>query len=129
MKTILLTILLGLACATLVVTAASSPNANSVEKITERAYKIIIPRAHLREASLQEVVEFLNKKSKELDPEKIGIELQVTAKGLATADQTKISFALDNVPYVELLKYISHLASLEYEITASKIILGPSDGK
>ena len=129
MKTLLLSILLGLACIAPAATPSLPANVDSVAKTTKRAEKIIFPRVEFREASLQEIAQFLNKVSKDLDPEKIGVEIQVTPEGLVAADKTKITLTLNNVPQIEIVKYVTNLANLRYTIETSKIVLQPLDGK
>jgi hypothetical protein len=129
MKTLLLSVFLGLAC----IAPAAAPSlpaiVDSVAKTTKRAEKIIFPRVEFREASLQEIAHFLSKKSKDLDPEKIGVEIQITPEGLAAADKTKITLSLNNVPQIEIVKYVTNLANLRYTLETSKIVLQPLNEK
>jgi hypothetical protein len=131
MKPLLLSLLLSLAF-TLNISAATpapKPTLASVEGTTERAKKITYPRLEFREAKVSEIVAFLNKTSKDLDAEKLGVPVELSPAALVAAKDTKITLTLKNVPLMEVANYITNLANLKYEITASKVILRSLDEK
>ena len=123
MKSLLLSLLLGLSLIASAATPALKPNVDSVEGTTKRAEKITYPRVEFRESKASEVIAFLNKSAKDLDAEKIGVQLELTPAALAAAKDTKITLTLKNVPLIEIVKYVTNLSNLKYKVAASKIVL------
>ncbi len=79
--------------------------------LMERAAKIVIPRLEFRDATLDESVEFLRKKSTELDPEKQGVNIVV--RHSKTSPEAQITVSLTNIPLSEALRYVAQLAGLD----------------
>lgn len=90
--------------------------------ITRKAGQIIVPKLEFREATLREAVDFLRRKSIELDPEHQGfnIVLQLTT---AEPDQRRVTLALSQVPALEALKYVASLSGLELQIDDHAFVL------
>ena len=129
MKSLLLSLLLGLTLISSAATPAPKPNVDSVEGTTKRAETITYPRVEFRESKTSEVVAFLNKSAKDLDTEKIGVQLELTPAALAAAKDTRITISLKNIPLLELVKYVTNLSNLKYKVIASKIVLMAMDEK
>jgi hypothetical protein len=123
MKSLLLSFLLGLTLIASAATPAPKPTVDSVEETTRRAGMITFPRIDFRDSNASEIIAFLNQQAKELDPAKIGVQLQLTPGALAAAKRTKITLNLNNVPMIEIVKYVASLSNLKYQITKSKIVL------
>jgi hypothetical protein len=126
MKTLLLVLMLAVSTA---VSPAVKPEVSGTEKLdlTKRADGIIFPKIDYREASVPEIVEHLNRASKDLDPDKVGVPIELSAA--AKANKTKITISLSKVPLTEVIKYITNLASLKYRITSSKVMIATFDEK
>jgi general secretion pathway protein D len=129
MKSLLLSFLLGLTFIASAATPAPKPTVDSAEEITKRAENIKFPRVEFHESKASEVVAFLNAKTKDLDAEKIGVQLQLTPAALAAAKDTKITLTLRDIPLIEIVKYVTNLAGLKYKVTTSKIMLMALDEK
>jgi hypothetical protein len=93
--------------------------------IEAKANAIIIPKFVLKEASLQESVDFLMKKSRELDPEKKGIAIAMPKDLPPPQSDARITISLTNIPVIEALKYITNLADMMYKVTESGIVIVP----
>ena len=89
----------------------------------KKAKAIILPKIDLRDATLSEAVDFLRVKSKELDPEKKGVNLVLipSAKGEAP----KITLNLVNVPLIEVIKYVTNLTNYGILIEDGAITIRP----
>ena len=81
----------------------------------KKAETIILPRLDLREASLEEGIDFLRVKAKQLDPDKQGVNL-VLQPALG-GKRPMITISLANIPLTEALRYVANLA--DYEVVAS----------
>ena len=78
-----------------------------------KARGIIVPKIELREAALAEVVDFLRKKSVELDPDKVGVNLILKP---GTVSEVKITLTLNNIPLLEAVRYTAGLANLDLDL-------------
>lgn len=76
--------------------------------------KIIIPIVDLDSASLEEVVEFLRVRSRELDPLKRGIDIVLKASPELRAKPVTIS--MNSVPFEEVLRYATEMTGTVYHV-------------
>jgi hypothetical protein len=129
MKSLLLSFLLGLTLIASAATPAPKPTFDSVSETTKRTEKITFPRIEFRESKVSEIAALLSAKTKELDAEKIGVQLELTPAALAAAKNTSVTLTLKNIPLIEVVKYVTNLANLKYKVTTSKIILMALDEK
>ena len=96
--------------------------------ITEKMNRIIFPQVQFSGASLEEAIEFLRIKSRDLDTQ----EMDPARKGvniiLNTGDTpitSTISIDLTNVPMAEALRYITDLAGMKYKVDAYAVQVVP----
>jgi general secretion pathway protein D len=131
-------------------TAASAAPSESAD-ITRKLQSIILPNVNFDKLDITEVVDFLTKKSKELDPDHQGINFvlrltsdttpapppttggnNATATAAAAADaQSKeihrqVSITLQNVPLADVLGYIVQQTNLQYSVEDYAVYLRPS---
>jgi general secretion pathway protein D len=123
---------------------------NTVE-IQNLLNNIIIPKIEFREATIREAVDFLKQKSKDLDPNKRGVNIVLKLEGTpgssqpaATTPETapgvpgtpasagatnpndaKITLSLTNIPLSEALRYITSLAGLKVKIDQYAVTIVP----
>ena len=86
-----------------------------------KAQAIRIPKLEFHEASVTEAVEYLRRKSVELDPEKKGVNFVLKAP--PNLAQTKITLSLTDVPLLEAVRYVANLAALIVEPEDSALLL------
>lgn len=122
----------------------------SKDAITRKLNGTIIQRMDLQEASIREVVDFLKQKSRELDtstddPKKRGVNIvlklpkdapsnaptaeaedkkQAALVSQVTED-TKVTIALNNVPLIEAIRYLTELAGLKYKVEPFAVSIVP----
>ncbi len=89
--------------------------------IAAKAQAIRIPKLEFREASVTEAVDFLRRKSVELDPEKKG--LNIVLKAPPDLAKIKITLSLADVPLLEAVRYVANLAALIVEPEDSALLL------
>ncbi len=97
-------------------------------EITAKMNRIIFPQVQFSGASLEEAIEFLRVKSRDLDTQ----EMDPARKGvniiLNTGDTpvtSSISIDLTNVPMSEALRYITDLAGMKYKVDAYAVQVVP----
>ncbi len=87
--------------------------------ITEKMQRIIFPQVQFSGASLEEAIEFLRIKSRdldvqEMDPARKGVNIILNQGD--TPVTNSISIDLSNVPMSEALRYITDLAGMKYKV-------------
>lgn len=117
----------------------------SKASITNKLNKIVIDEINFPEITIREFVDFLKLKSRQLDPDKQGINIvlklapttEPAAEGESgeaaipqTTPSTKISIspALTNIPLAEAIRYLTELSGLKYKIEPFAVnIISPSE--
>ena len=122
----------------------------SKDAITRKLNGTIIQRMDLQEASIREVVDLLKQKSRELDsstedPKKRGVNIVLKlpkdvsgnastaggdnkkqeVAGSQVTEQTKVTLALNNVPLIEAIRYLTELAGLKYKVEPFAVSIVP----
>ena len=86
-----------------------------------KAQGMRLAKLEFREASVTEAVDFLRRKSVELDPEKKG--LNIVLKAPPDLAKIKITLSLTDVPLLEAVRYVANLAALVVEPEDSALLL------
>lgn len=79
--------------------------------LEKKAAAIIIPTVHFQGYSLDEALEFLREKAKDLDPEKKGVPIMIRPSDVPA--NARITLDLKDVPLIEALRYTTELAGLD----------------
>ena len=139
---------------------ASGPTSRNIsgvgtEAISAKLNRIIIPKIELRDTTIREAVDFLKKRSQELDTStedpklKKGVNIvlklpsgpaapETPAPDAAAAPasgsaptasvvtpDTKITLSLSNVPLIEALRYLTELSGLKYKVEPYAVSIVP----
>jgi hypothetical protein len=99
-------------------------SAPSTVAITGKLNSIIFPKIDFRDATVREAIEFLAAKSKSLDPEGQGVNIVLKFDD-AEFGKTRITLTLNNVPLIEVIKYVTNLANLKYKIEPFAVSIVP----
>ena len=96
--------------------------------LTQKMDAIILPTVAFENATIQEAIEYLRLKSKDLDteeadPTKKGVNILIR-QGEAPAGAT-VSLDLKNVPMSEALRYVCDLAQMKYKVEAYSVVVVP----
>ena len=86
------------------------------------AGEIILPKVQFHEATLAEAVEFLRIKSRELDPEKKGLNILIKPGGDPMA---KITMQLKDVPAYEALRYVAEISGCNLTVEGDVFVITP----
>jgi beta-lactamase regulating signal transducer with metallopeptidase domain len=92
---------------------------------TKRGAQWVLPKVQFQDATLTEAIEFLRIKSRELDPEKKGLNILVKPGGDPTAS---ITMQLSNVPAYEALRYVAELAGCKLTVEGDVFVITPVQG-
>lgn len=104
--------------------AQSSAEAPTVQQKLE---KIIFPTMQFQNATIQQALEYLRVKSRDLDtiseaPGQKGVSFVIRMDGTTPAP---ISLDLKNVPLLEALRYCTELSGLKYRVEAHAVMVAP----
>lgn len=106
----------------------SSSGRSAGAYLTDKMDKIIFPTVQFQNASVDEAIEYLRIKSKDLDtfetdPTRKGVNIILRAGDAPAGSQ--ISLDLKNVPMSEALRYITDLAQMKYKVEAYAVVVVP----
>ncbi len=104
--------------------ATAPAPAKPVGAALRKAAAIVFPKIDLNAATLSQTIDFLREKSKDLDPEKRGVNLILMPA--AEGKDPRITLSLANIPLTEALRYIAGLAGLEVAADDHAITLRPA---
>ncbi len=98
--------------------------------ILEKLRTIVLPTLQLDQATIEEAIEFIRAKSKDLDvattdPAKKGVNFLLKVPN--SANLPKISVNLSNIPLGEGLKAVTELATLRYRVDPFAVIISAVD--
>jgi hypothetical protein len=100
-----------------------SPTSQPKGMSQDLASRLILPQVEFKEASLPKILQFLQQKSLELDPEKKGLNLILNAPGDPSPETIQISLHLREVPLSEALRYVAKLANLNLRYDDDAVVL------
>jgi len=101
--------------------APPATDSGTVSAEESRISRIIIPQMEFREAALTEVIEFLQVRSMELDPENEGVNFRLSLNPKRISP--KISLNLTNVPLNQAVRYVAELAELKVRYEEDGVLL------
>ncbi|MGV3662794.1 MAG: hypothetical protein ACO1TE_21600 [Prosthecobacter sp.] len=104
-----------------------TPEQADTQRIIEKMNKIIIPEVRFDKVSLEQAVEFLRAKSRELDTSTdAGREkgVNIVLRPSALPSDASLTLHLQNVPMSEALRYVTELAQLSYRVDANVVSVG-----
>jgi hypothetical protein len=97
-----------------------SAQAADIPKLPAKADAIVMPRIEFREAKIEECVEFLKKRSRELDPEKIGVNITLAGH---KDEVTPISFHGQKATIGQAVLKLVEIANLKVRVEGNTIHL------
>ncbi len=96
--------------------------------LTEKMNKIIFPTVQFHDATLEEAIEYLRVKSRDLDTFTDASDPKGVSLILRTGDKpsnTRISLDLKEVPMSEALRYVTELAGMKYKVEPHALVIMP----
>ncbi len=95
--------------------------------VQERVRMIRFPVVQFQDATIEEAVEFLRMKSRDLDPAADPAQrgVNIVLKAVDVPSTARISLDLKDVPMDEALRYVTELAGMRYRIEGGRIVIEP----
>ena len=100
--------------------ASLASQQTGTEAITQKLRTIIFPRVDFAGATLDEVVELLRVRSRDLDPQGKGVSFIISAP--PDARSKPVSLNLFNVPMEEVLRYVGEMCGVTYKVDEHAVI-------
>ena len=98
--------------------------------LASKMQKLIFPQIQFQNATLEEAVEYMIVKSRDLDvTEERGIKwgvMIIVAEVTARQSNAALSLDLKDVPMMEALRYIAELSGMKLKIEPQVVLLTPS---
>ncbi len=94
---------------------------------TERVLQLAVPDTRFTDAKIADVVAFLTTKSRELDPNKRGLNIELSAPPVKT--QEKITLSLDHDNLFSAAWRAAKQAGLQMTVFGNRVILSSKDEK
>jgi len=115
-------------CVAILIGAAVNPAATAGprgQRIHEKLAGIIVPRVQFEEVTIEEAIRFIRKKSKELDPDHVGINVFLRQAKAADAPSKRASITIEanNLPLADVVRYTCMAAGLNYNIDETSLII------
>jgi hypothetical protein len=101
------------------------PDAPDIAAMKKKADGIVIPKLVFKEASIRDCLAFLVKKSRELDPEKVGVSLMLKLDFDSPATAKAITLDAQDVPLMKAIEQVAEQAGFGVQVDADSIIVMP----
>jgi hypothetical protein len=97
--------------------------------LKEKLKELVFPKVEFKEVRLSECVKWLKAQGVELE---VSPDFNVEDAGIQLANgevlrplDTKITLTLKEVPALEVIKYVTNLANVKYELKGGKVVVAP----
>ena len=109
-----------------------SSSSDTREDIQRRLDNIIVPEINLGPIDIRGAKSYLMLTSKELDPEGVGVSIQIDEQAINAADgnalNQQFSINLLSTPLGEVLRYVTEFAGLRYTVERYAVKIIPGEG-
>ena len=96
----------------------------SFQATNNKLNRIIFPRFEFDRADVSAVIEFLQKRNKDFDPEKEGVVIHEISVADDLEKLGKVTLRLSDIPMREVLRYISLMTGLKYRVERDGVTIG-----
>lgn len=107
-------------------TAQSPLELAAIARLKQKMNEIIIPSVHFENATLEQALEFLRKKSRQLDkssPASNDRGVNIIRRKSEFPDRPDISLDLKDVPLSEALRYVTELSMSVYRVESDSVLV------
>lgn len=117
------------------VAAAEPVGRVSGSELRGKLESIVIPNLDLEEATIAQTVAFLRKRSQDLDPEGVGINIvlrltpppEKADPAAPAAPERTITLALAKVPLGQVIRYVCMAADLKFAVERDAVVIADRD--
>lgn len=102
---------------------AETAKQKALTGINKKLQEIVFDHIEFEEATIPIVIKYLVTKSRELDPEKQGVDIVLQLKEEELDNLPTITMSVDDIPLGEAKKYICMAGGIEYTIEEKAVII------
>lgn len=104
----------------------SGPKERKTERsgLYEKLQRIVFDNIEFEEATISSVINYLNTRSKSLDPDGTGISLILQLSGVEQDKVPKVTMSFDHIPMGEAIRYLCQSSGLKYRVEDRAVIIG-----
>jgi len=88
-----------------------------------RLSDIVIKHMEFEDAKVSDVLKYLVSQSKELDPEKKGVDIQLKLGEKVSQDDLRITMLVDEIPLEDAIRYVCRGANLRYKACGDNVVV------
>ena len=96
--------------------AAPKPESPIQRMEVEQALKKVFQKVDFKDLKLSECADWLKKQ---------GVPVEMSAAAVEATKDTRVTLTLNNIPALEVLKYITNLTNTKFSTEAGKVIIQP----
>lgn len=91
--------------------------------VMEKIKKIVLPKVDFKEATPREAFDFLMQRARSLEPEPAPFNFVLKLDG--PEELSRVTFAANNLPLLEVIRYTAELSGLEVTMDPTAIVVAP----
>ena len=100
---------------------ANTSGGSGRESILQRLSSYQMPNVEFQGATIDEVIELLRIRSRDLDPQGKGIDFVISLDD--SSRKSAISLSMQNVPMDEVLRYVTQMAGVSYRVEPHAVVI------
>ncbi|OGV49579.1 MAG: hypothetical protein A2X49_06350 [Lentisphaerae bacterium GWF2_52_8] len=93
----------------------------------EKLQNIIFDSIEFDDANISSIIQHLNIRSRQLDPDGVGVSIILNLKREEIDTVPKITMTFDHIPMIEAIRYLCQGAGLKYRVEDRAVIIGSTD--
>jgi Flp pilus assembly secretin CpaC len=107
----------------------SGPNVKTSSKagLYDKLQKIILDQVEFDDANISSVIQLFRNRSRQLDPDQVGINIILKLSPEATDTLPPITMSFDRIPIGEAIRYLCQGTGLKYRVEERAVIIGDKD--
>ncbi|OGV39867.1 MAG: hypothetical protein A2020_15725 [Lentisphaerae bacterium GWF2_45_14] len=95
--------------------------------IFDKLNKIVFDQIDFDEASITSVITHLKQRSKQLDPDGVGVSLILRLSEEMAKSDPRVTMSFDQIPMSEVLRYLCQGTGLKYRVEEQAVLIGDAD--
>jgi len=97
---------------------------NSKSGLYDKLQKLVFDDIEFEDATISSVISYLSARSKQVDPDNIGINLVLQMTPEEAAKVPKVNMSFERIPMSEAIRYLCQNSGLKYRVEEKAILIG-----
>ncbi len=104
-----------------------SEKKNSKSGLYDKLQRLVFDAIEFEDANISSVISYLSSRSKEIDPDKIGVNLVLQMTPEESAKVPKVNMSFERIPMTEAIRYLCQSCGLKYRVEDKAVLIGTKD--